>query len=86
MRDESGATGFEDGVKVGLGGVWRARTVMDWDEVDLGSCLRVVVRAKGRRSTKAMMDDREIYAEMVWMLKREESEAGKNNVEMELRQ
>ena len=44
--------GFE-GAKDGLGGVWRARVGM---KVDLGSCLRVVVSAKGRRKTKAMVD------------------------------
>ena len=57
VKADSGEVGFEDGVKLGLGGVCRARTVTDVAEEDLGSCLSVVVRAKGRRSTKAMMVD-----------------------------
>ena len=56
MRDERGELGFE-GVKEGLGGVWRARRVVELVEVDFGSCLKVVVTAKGRRSTKAMVKE-----------------------------
>lgn len=44
--------GFE-GVIEGLGGVWKARVGV---KLDLGSCLRVVVRANGRRNTKAMLE------------------------------
>ena len=40
------------GAKDGLGGVWSARVGV---KVDLETCLRVVVSAKGRRKTKAMV-------------------------------
>jgi len=52
MSEEIGEVGF-DGVKEGLGGEWKARVGV---KVDLGSCLRVVVRAKGRRNTKAIVE------------------------------
>lgn len=52
MSEKKGEVGFE-GVSEGLGGVWKARVGV---KVDLGSCLRVVVRAKGRRNTKAMVE------------------------------
>lgn len=47
-----GEVGFE-GVSEGLGGEWKARVGV---KVDLGSCLRVVVRAKGRLNTKAIFE------------------------------
>lgn len=57
MRVESGEVGFEDDVKGAFGGVWIARMALVVVEVGLGICLIAVVRAKGRRSMKAMMKD-----------------------------
>lgn len=52
MSEVIGEVGFE-GWREGLGGEWKARVGV---KVGLGSCLRVVVRAKGRRNTKAMAE------------------------------
>ncbi len=52
MSEVIGEVGFE-GWRKGLGGEWKARVGV---KVDLGSCLRVVVRAKGRRNTKAIVE------------------------------
>lgn len=57
VRAESGEVGFEDDVKGVFGEVWIARTALVVVEVGLGICLTAVVRAKGRRSMKAMMKD-----------------------------
>ena len=55
VRAEIGGLGFEDDVKGALVGVWRVRTGVDVIEAVLGSCLRVVGMAKGRRSMNAMI-------------------------------
>lgn len=54
MDAESGEVGLVD-ANGAFGGVWRARLLAGVFGIVLGSCLRVVTRAKGRRSMKAMM-------------------------------
>ena len=60
VRAERGELGFEVDVKGVLVGVCRVRTGADVIEVGLGSCLRALEMAEGRRSMNAMIRNVEI--------------------------